>query len=52
MSVKYRKAQDTASCIGWSLSCWVGQSLGAFGDMELVDALQGQRDKASGGTIR
>ena len=43
-------AQDTVSCIGWSLSCWVGQSgfLGALGDMEL-DTSPGQRDKASGG---
>ena len=50
MSVKYRKARDTVSCIGWSLSCWVGRSgfLGALGDMEL-DTSQGQRDKASGG---
>ena len=46
MSVKYRKEQDTVSCIGWS---WVGRSgfLGALGDMEL-DTSQGQRDKASG----
>ena len=48
--MKYRKARDTVSCIGWSLSCWVGRSgfLGAFGDMEL-DTSQGQRDKASFG---
>ena len=45
--MKYRKAQDTVSCIGWNLSCWVG-FLGALGDMEL-DTSQGQRDKASGG---
>ena len=48
--MKYRKAQDTVSFIGWSLSCWVGQSgfLGALGDMEL-DTSQGQRGEASGG---
>ena len=48
--MKYRKAQDTVSCIGWSLSYWVGRSgfLGALGDMEL-DTSQGQRGEASGG---